>query len=154
MKIDHLKIRHLQDYSYITIVVSFDLNEEQNSFDMWKAESEDFRRVRVMDSVEAYEKYYESSSIEFEETPDENGWYAGQIVSTSLEKPEPKYTSQEPLVEFLPKFNKFVYREIIERNIITAGAMRFLANTEKFESSELGSNLLLKTLKTLNLFWY
>lgn len=154
MKIDHLTIRHKLEYAYINVVVSLDEIKDRISYSTWKAESEDYRPVRVMNSIEAYEQYYESLSIEFEKTPNENGWYAAKIDSASTFKPELKYTTQEPLLQFLPKFNKFVYREIVEKNEITLGAMKFLCNIEKLKSSELGPNLLLKTLKTLDMFWY
>jgi len=151
VKIDHLTIRHYDGFAFINLV--FSVKDDDHIKRMLEGMVSKYKTVRVMDSVDEYEKFLDGLEVVIAEEPSENGLHEVHFTYGYDKQPEEKIAREDSFIEYLEKFDKYVFTEYIEYNDITLGAMRMLSNKEKFENTANGGDVLMRVLTCLNLFW-
>lgn len=154
LKIDHYSVRYRQEWALLNLVFSIDKNIEEMGHNMFKREASEYQEVRVMESPEDWEEFIMGLEIVWGSEPNEQGYYAMDILRHGPKEPTIMYTNEDSLLRYLPKFDKFVFTEYVELNALTLAALNMLSDTAKFENSTTGYDQLLRILKALDLFWH
>lgn len=161
MKIDHITTREYKDCYLVNIIFTLDVENAFN--EVFVQKTKEYTKVKVMDSEEDYRNYHISkwynipSLLDRDESEDSSV----KITSNYHKSPEEKIQYEDiPLLRYLDKFDKYVYREYVDKNAITLGAFKMLNQLEKelmneHESHELYKYeyTLFKIIETLDLFW-
>lgn len=151
MKIDNFTIKYYPDYAFINIVFTPSSNEVER--ETFMRMSREFKPVSVCDSEETFNRYFDSIEIMVDDEPDASGDYPVTILSDKSIEPQTMIAENEATIMYLPKFDKFYYREYIQINEITLGAVQFMLNNERIEAPE-GYDLFRRALTALDLFWH
>jgi hypothetical protein len=158
MKFDHISTREYKDCFLVNIIFTLDVENAFN--EVFVQKTKEYTKVKVMDSEEDYRNYHSLLDLSFEDR-DENEGSPVKITSNYHKSPEEKVQYEDiPLLRYLDKFDKYVYREYVDKNPITLGAFKMLNQLKKdlmneHEPHELYSYeyTLFKIIEALDLFW-
>lgn len=154
LKIHHLSSRYSTEWALVNLVFSVDKTVDQMAHDICMRESSEYQKVRVMESPEDWEEFVMGLEMVFGKEPNEQGYYSLDILRHGPKEPATMYTNDDNLLRYLPKFDKFVFKEYVELNALTLGALNMLSDIPNLESSWAGYDKLLRILKCMNLFWH
>lgn len=146
LRINHFSFREFDD-GYSVILVFEQISDSQYILHRLKEISEIYEEVRVMDSENDWDNYYNSLTLHIDEI-DQNGLHKVGISTKYEKQPQTKVApNPNAFIQYLEKFDKYSYRDHVEKNAITKAAINSLQNGPKDETE------FLRILNTLNLFW-
>ena len=97
VKIDHLTIRHYDGFAFINLV--FSIKDDDHIKRMLEGMVSNYKTVRVMDSVDEYEKFLDGLEMDIAEEPSENGFHEVHFTYGYDKQPEEKIARETSFIE-------------------------------------------------------
>jgi hypothetical protein len=162
MKIDHYTQKEYDSFHFINLVFSLnDDHTERCSRLIFNQHHGEFEKVRVMNSPEEFNAYYDGLELVYGDEVLSDGSRSVTILSNYEKEPVEMYKAVvNSLLNYIEKFDKYVYRGYIEKNPLTEGGIKMLEELIQTMKESYDQNLvaqyssdLLRILSAIDFFW-